>query len=282
MTLIPIVRYFSPTLIVNVVGTVVTFRDGNGLNMKFTVRRSIATTPDSCMVEIEGLDPIRARLMNTVFSELGVGAKMIVQGGYETGVGGLFTGDLRDFRTEIRRGPESWTQATADDGGDAISDTIVPVPSTAGLTAQNMADLASAAMGLVQSPSVAATIAASNPLAQGPYSATGVRTARDLLDAVARRCKCRWWVRDSQLFLGARGIADPSRPAILLTDATIVQPVSESGSGSVRVGCFFDPNIVPGGQVAYRATRIRVESVVHSGETRGGQVWTSQIVGRTL
>lgn len=52
MALVPIVRYFNPTLIATVVGQPVAFANGEGLNMKFDVSRSLAATPDTCTVAI--------------------------------------------------------------------------------------------------------------------------------------------------------------------------------------------------------------------------------------
>lgn len=235
--------------------------------------------------------------MAKVFNELGTSVpganKLIVQAGYDAAAGGLFAGDLRSLKANQQRGASLWTIATADDGGDAFTDILVPLPSTAGLTAQQMIDIAATALGLVQAPSVAAVVATQSPIKQGPFTAVGIRRASDLLDAAARRLRCRWWIRDQQLHLGARGIADPTRPAIILVGPVvgaapvppglpIVAPLTEDGSGIVQVTAFMDPNLVPGGQVVYNGTAFRIEAVVHSGETRSGGVWTSRITGRAL
>lgn len=287
MTFVPIPRYFNPTVIVTLIGTVVTFANGEGLNIRFNVTRTINATPDTAMVSIAGIDPIRARLMNKQFGELGATVpfvnKLIVQAGYDVAAAGLFRGDLRSFKTGVQRGPDVWTDIVADDGGDAVTDVLVPLPSTVGLTVQQQIDIATAAMGLVQSPSVAQVVGTQIPIVQGPFTAVGIRKASDLLDDAARRLGCRWYVRDDQLFLAFRGLPDPTRPAIVLTPQTVITPFAEDGSGLSTGTTFFDPNIVPGGQVVTPlGTTLRVEQVVHSGETRGAQVWGSRVTGRAL
>lgn len=296
MTLVPIVRYFNPTLTINMVGTVVVFANGEGLNVRFNVSRTLASTPDTASVAIEGLDPVRAKLMNLVFASRGLVpvslAAMTILAGYDATFAGLFRGDLRSFSTGEQEGTSLWTRATADDGGDAYSDATLPsaLSSSAGLTAQEMIDTAAAVMKLGQSPSVAIVIAQTVPTKQGRFTAVVVGKASELMDAACRRLRCRWWIRDQQLFLGIRGQVDPSRKAVVLTPATLVAPLSEDGAGLVTLSTFMDPNIVPGGQVlnvpsferGELPTAFRVEAVVHSGETRGGSPWVSKITGRAL
>lgn len=291
MTYVPFARYYNPTAVVTVVGQVVTFAQGEGLNFSFRVDRSINAEPDSCSIAIEGLDYFRAKLMGVAFREIPAGQVVTVRAGYDALTAGVFTGTLRSLRPNVRRGPALMAYVEADDGGDAFRDTVVPLPTTAGLTAADMISVAAAALGVVQAPSVAAVVAGVVPVKQGPFTAAGVRKASDLLDAAARRLRARWWLRDGQLHMSRRGVSDPTRPAVLIAVPTpgptlpgvpVIEELTEDGSGLATCTTFFDPNIVPGGQVVYAGQAFRVERVIHSGQTRSAAPWASRIVGRTL
>lgn len=289
---VPFARYFNPAAAVAVVGQAVTFANGEGLHFTFRVDRSISSEPDSCSIGIEGLDYFRAKLMGAAFRETSIGQVVTLRAGYDAALAGLFTGTLRSFRPNVRMGPALWTYAEADDGGDLYQNAIVSLPTTAGLTALDQINLACAVLKIVTSDSVATVVAGANLTAQGPFSASGVRMAFELLDVAARRLRARWWIRDGQLHMGRRGIPDPTRPAVVIAapipggatfpGVPVIEPLTEDGSGVCTVTTFFDPNIVPGGQVVYAGQSLRVERVIHSGGTRSPSPWASQITGRTL
>lgn len=292
MTFAPIPRYYNPSLSVSLLGQTVLFRDGLGLDVKFRIQRTTQAVPDTCAVEIEGIALERRLAMGALFSTVG-STEAIVLGGYDGVQAGMFRGTLREFRSTVRSGAATKTTFRADDGGDAIADANLPskVKSTIGLTPQNAIDLAVAALSayetlagrapIVAHPSVAAIVAASDPSRTTPYTAVHVGSAKDLLDKTCRRIRARWWIRDGQLFLGRRGFVDASRPAVLVTPQTLIAEPAIEGSGLQTLQVFFDPNIVPGSQVVYLGSHLRVEAVVHQGRTRG-EVWSSTITGRSL
>jgi hypothetical protein len=207
---------------------------------------------------------------------------LTIQAGYDGLTAGLFTGDVRQFMSARRDGPDVWTTATANDGGDAVSDITLHIQTgTLGLTAEDMVRGAAKAMKLTIHPSALSVLAQSDPSRTGPYSFVHVGKASDLLTAAAQRIRARWWIRDSQIFLGWRGQPDASRPAVLIKDAALVSEPSMDGSGLATFEVFLDPNIVPGSQVSRKGVLYRVEEVSHQGDTRGG-VWTSVVTGRAL
>lgn len=184
--------------------------------------------------------------------------------------------------TLVPEGPDKLVQATADDGGATLADVPVRI-SNALMTSVQMVEVAATLLGLLVHPSARIVLAAANPAQQLPFTSVMIGHATELLDAACRRMRCRWWTRDRQLFLLARrGIVDAARPAVVILPQTQTSPLSAKGGGLYDVGSLFDPNIVPGSQVFVDARYLRVESVVHSGETIGGEVWTSAITGRTL
>lgn len=286
-------RYYNPIAIVTVVGQAITFVNGEGLNMKIDIERTLAPEPDQCRLAIEGLDPFRARLMGQVFRETRIGQGVTVQLGYDAVPIFAFSGVLESFTDSTRRGEALWTLATAGDGADAFDDVALPpaLNSNVGLTPQQQIDIAIAALGIAPGPSVPIVVAGANPLAQGPFSASGVRRATDLLDAACLTLRCRWWIRDRQLHMARKGLPDPTRPAIIiapqqpgprLPGVPLVEPVTFGGGGIMHAATFLEPNMVPGGQVSYQGGLFRIEHVVHSAETRSSTPWISRIVGRAL
>lgn len=277
--LIPIARYFNPSIEASMVGISALFTNGEGLTIDFQVERSITSTPDSCRVSICGLDPVRAQAMGALFQATGT-SKLSMRFGYDGVLGGLFVGDVRRFVSQRRSGTDVWTDAEADDGGQSYDSVVVRI-SNVGMTAQQMIELAALYMGLTVSPQAYQVIASSDATKQGPYTAVMTAAAHDLLDAAARRLGCRWWVRDTQIFLASFGQPDTTRPAIVVFPDTLVGDVATGGSGEMSFPVMLDPNIVPGGQVSYQGTRIRVDRVIHSGASRG-KLCTSAVEGRAL
>lgn len=275
---IAIPRYFAPELEASILQTSV-----RGLTMRFAVRRSMAVEPDTCELSIAGLASARLQAMAALFNTLGT-STLQLRGGYSGALAGIFTGDVRSFRGPVREGGDTWAHIMADDGGDAISNTIVRIPSpaasTLGLTAQQMIEVAAAAMSLTLDPSVAAVVSASDPTTQGPYTAVQTSRAVDLLDAACRRIRARWWVRDGKILLGRKGVV-PAK-ATRIPNGAVIQEPATAGSGLMRAVVFFDPNLVPGGQAVIGTQAFRIESAAHAGETNSAQVWTSDIVGRAL
>lgn len=284
-------RYYNPTAIVSVVGQPVAFADGEGLNMKIQITRSLEQTPDRCVIDIEGLDPIRAQLMGQVFRETSLGQIVTVQLGYDAVAVSAFTGRLEAFSPSQPNGPALWTHAEAGDAPDEFENIRIPIQSTTSLTASNMVDLGIAALGLLPGPSVAPTVAGAALVAATPFDAVGVRQATDLLDEAARILRCRWWMRDGMVHMSRNGIPDPSRLAIIIAPSgpgpvfpgvpLIAQP-RFGGGGLIEVPTFMEPDFVPGGQAVYLGTTFRIEHVVHSIETRGAAPWSSTVVGRAL
>lgn len=302
-------RYFRPSATITI-GSIgipgITISDINlpppaprGPRMAFRVKRTIAAEPDECDVSITNLSPEREKSITSVFNELGR-ASLSVFAGYESSISRLFEGDIRSMRAHQRQGPDySWV-ASADDGGDALSDLTISY-FTAGWTAANMIDLAVAALAagdpiqgiapypLAKDASVARTIAAAGPDASGTlFSGAHVGKVADLLNEAARLCKARWWIADGLLYMTQRRLPTDNLAVLLRSQVWQGEP-NDDGSGLVRLPVFFDPRIVPGRQVQLVDERptprfaaplfYRTEAVEHTGDTRSGP-WVSDLTLR--
>jgi hypothetical protein len=249
--------------------------------MTFEVTRSMQGEPDTCTVGICNQDPLTSNAIGAAFSLL-ARKTIVLTGGYDALQVGLFAGDLRSYAPGQRQGPDVWTRMVADDGGQAFAETIIRPPiSTVNQTAAGLISIAAQAMGLIPAPSVAAVLASSDATKIGPYSAVFAGHAHELLDIACRRIVARWWIRDLQLHLARLGLPEAGLPAIVIPPEAVIGEPQIGGSGTLHLPALFDPNVVPGGQIAYQGALARVERVVHSGQTRAG-VWASMIDGRFL
>lgn len=297
-------RLYRPACGVTIAGQAITALGLPGVvspRVAFRVRRTMTPTPDTADVSVYGLSPERRLAIQSLWSELGR-AKVLIASGYEGITAQLFAGDARSLRASVRAGADFATICTADDAGDALADTTITL-STAGLTVQNMIDLALAALArgtgpvaggtpgevVVAHPSVAATIATATPGSTTLfYSAVSIGKATDLLHEAARILGCRWWIRDSQLFMARRGVPTDGL-AILLPRSHWLDEPTEDGKGLVRVSTLLDPNIVPGRQLQLvgrlalaDVETFRVETCEYSGDTDSGAPFRVDCEARRL
>jgi hypothetical protein len=295
-------RLFDPAVRVKLAGVDVTSSSRHwsgtrdGLRVAFTVNRTMTSSPDSATVEIEGLGPDNRGIMRTIWSELGY-ATLEIFAGWEGALVQIFSGDVRDMVIPSRA--DASVTASADDAGDGIAEALVSC-SSLGLTAENMVDLALAAVErhelqahperpalVVKHPCVATAIASSVAQAQ-TFRTVSIGKASDLLDEAARILGVRWWIRDLTLYMAARGGPTDSIALSLPRTHWVDEPV-EDRDGILRVPVLFSPLLVPGRQISVvgRATPwsvepYRCEEVAHAGDFGDDAPWSSALVARRV
>jgi len=302
-------RYFRPSAIATVTtvaGTVLTVKDLNlpppaprGPRIVFRVTKTLMSDPDEADVAIYNLSPVRERLVTDAFSELGR-SRVLLFGGYGSTTARLFGGDVRSMQAHRREGPDYALVMSADDAGDSLAELTVSY-GTAGLTADNMIDIAIAAINtgdptrgvapypLARHPSVATVVAAAGPAAAGnPFSGVHAGKVTELFDEAARILKARWWIADGLFYMAARKLPTDGLAIVLRSTQWLSEP-QDDANGVMKVAVLFDPNLVPGRQVQLvdqraqlrfiEPTPYRVEAVTHSGDTRSGP-WSSELVLR--
>ena len=289
--MISFARLYRPGVVVSIAGQIISALAIPGVvapRVTFRCSRSMSSTPDSAAITVFGLSPEQRAAIGKLWAET-ARAKITIAAGYEGITTSLFVGDARTMQPSMKAGPEYMTVINADDGGDLLADAPIPgaLASTAGLTAQQMIDVAlrcfelhAATTGdlpIVAHPSVAETIGTASPSATTLfYSSVAVGKARDLLDEAARTLGCRWWIRDSQLYMVRRGVPADKLAIVLQRDHWLDEP-SEDGNGMVRLSTFLDPNITPGRQLVLvgrvapgKPETFRVEAADYTGDTEGG------------
>lgn len=299
-------RLYKPGVVVTLAGQTATslgmIPGGVDPRIVFRVKRTLTSTPDTAEVGIYGLAPERRTAMQALFGETGRSV-LTIAAGFEGVTIPVFRGDVRKMRATDRDGGDFVTRAWADDAGDAIAEARIPaaLSSTAGLTAQQMIDVALACFaapqgtfpGAVIAPdaSVGQAIATATPGATTTfYASVQVGKARDLLDEAARTLGVRWWIRDNQLFMARRGlpVGAPALASVLLPDHLLEEP-SDDGSGLTRIVAMFDPNIQPGlqvnlvGRVAPGVTEtFRAEACEYAGDVESSAPWSVTIDARSF
>ena len=272
--------------------------------VSFRVVRTMTSSPDSASVAIYGLDLPRRMAMQTIWTELGR-AELLIFSGYSGVTLKLFLGDVRSLSSRLD-GQDFVTHATADDGGDAITDAAIPVgfTSSAGVDAATMITIALSCLNspaayvppagpplipIVPHPSVAAAIATMSPAALTLfYTSVRVGKARDLLDEAARIIGARWFIRDSQLHMAKRKLPTDGLAIVLPRTHWLSEP-SEDAGGTVKVATFLDPNLLPGrqcvlvGRVAPGVPEpYRIEAGEYTGDTHGGSPFRADLVLRRI
>jgi hypothetical protein len=260
-------------------------------DVRFRVSKSLASTPDSCEVEIDGLGPDTRARIGTLWNSTGA-ARLVLDVGYDGSLSRLFAGDVRELRIPYRSGT---VVAVADDAGDAISEAAFSL-STIGCTTSQLVDLALLALAqyatppqiIGRHPSVAAVLAEA-PTAALIYTAVHVGKAADLLDEAARILGCRWWIRDGLLYMARRN-QPTDRLAVLLPRSHWLAEPAEDKDGGMRVETLLDPLCQPGRQITLegRTTPWSLEPLVvrageYAGDTAAGHApWAAGLTCRRV
>jgi hypothetical protein len=296
-------RLFDPAVRVRLAGVDVTSSSRHwsgartGLAVAFNVTKTMTSSPDSATVRIEGLGPDKRGVMRSIWSELGAATLEIWAGWDGAPTIQIFSGDVRDLVVPSRG--DAPVTATADDGGDAIAEALVSC-SSLGLTAENMIDLALAAVErhelqhhpdrprpIAKHPSVGAAVASSIAAPQ-LFRVVSVSKAAELLDEAARILGVRWWLREGLLYMAARGA--PTDPvAVALPRTHWLDEPAEDKDGLLRIPALFSPLLVPGRQVTiqgrstpWSSEPYRCEAVDHAGDWGSDEPWSSALVARRV
>lgn len=313
-TIVTIPRYFRPGATVTIDGYPVPNPDGRGHRIVFRVRKSLISEPDSAEIHIYGIAPGTRAALAATFAELGFG-KVTLDVGYDRVLGSLFIGDIRRLQASTFAHADVPVIIVGDDAGDALANATLPptLASTLGFKARDMITAAILAFAqpvlnpstgrvispgtvIIEDASVGNILATATPAAVSTvYTFVSVGTARDLLDEAARLLKCRWWIRDSTLYMARAALPIDGLAFQLPRTHWLTEP-AELGDGLIQVDTFLDPNLLPGRQVQLVgrnspppriATKLglppvgveqfRIEAATYSGDTHGDSPWRASL-----
>lgn len=253
----------------------------DGLRVKFTVKRTLDPSPNESTIQVFNLSPHRRAELQRK------GTKVVLQAGYEDGVGQIFSGDARRVEN-IHEGPNWITKFTLGDGERAfkfarLSETFAP-----GATVETVVRALAGAMKLDPGNAVEATRAAVGPGGLDQY-ATGYAfhgRAADGLNEVFRSLGLTWSIQDGRLqvlrradvAVGETVLVSPSSG--LIGSPAFGTPKEKDQEPRLTVKSLLQPSVRCGGRIAVESRAVKgqfkVHTLTHEGDTAGGE-WYSVI-----
>ncbi|TQE99504.1 MAG: hypothetical protein FKY71_08335 [Spiribacter salinus] len=243
----------------------------------FTVQRTIGQEVNSSLVEVYGLSP------DTRKKFLEPNQVCRVEAGYKDNVEVLGIADIT--RALVRREPpDIVTELQLGDGARALRDRKVNLSFEAGASVQRVLDRIAQELAL---GSRATGVQVEGAYREG-VSFSG--TAREALNSVTKRAGVVWSIQNGDLQISDRKLANQGRGVLLRPNTGLIrspepledreQETEQRRGAGYRVWCLLNPKIIPGDRLVIESAEVegtfRVDSVQHSGDTRGNE-WLSEV-----
>lgn len=220
-------------------------RKGDGLDLsklriKFVVKRSDTQTPNTAEIRVYNLEEQTAQRVKREFS------KVVLQGGYETNFGVIFSGNIKQVLDGRENGTDTFIDIIAGDGDLSYNYGIVNTTIAAGSSQSEQVNAAVKAMtevGGVTSGNINALPETKLPRGKVMYG-----MARDYLKQSADSSNQTWSIQDGKVQFVPLTSYLPSE-AIVLTSKTGMIGVPQQTNEGVNVKCLLNPLIRIGGRV---------------------------------
>ncbi len=250
-----------------------------GLRVRFHVKRTLRFEPSTAEIEIFNVSRAHRERMKARW------APVIVEAGYGTALGRVFSGQARTI-DHVRDQTDWITKIQCGDGEAAFRYAMVTDSWGPGTSTLQVAKALAASLGSLTAESEASLQGAlTDEFARG-YAARG-SAAREL-DRLLSARGLEWSVQDGKVQVLPLG-KPTQRRAVLLTPKTGLVGSPEHGTPSpqfatdhshtLRMRSLLQPTLVPGGLVQLQSQAatglFRVLSVEHSGDTQGGDWYSS-------
>lgn len=247
------------------------------LRVAFRVRKNAVKEPNTAEVTITNLAPTTRAALQVK------GVKFQLEAGYTgTGLKRVFSGDVRNL-DHTRDGPSWNTVIKSGDGERAFRFARVSESHAAGAPASDVVRKLAGALGLglgnfSQVSSLLSSIRFESGLVtHGPASTE--------LEKVLRGAGVSWSIQDGELQFQRDDLQiGPQVPEIspdsgLVGSPEFGAPVIKGGPRLLTFRCLLNADLRPGGRVALKSLRhtgtVRIFKVEHSGDTHGGDWYTS-------
>ncbi len=257
-----------------------------GLRVQFKVKKTTAITPNECELQIYNLSQkSRAGLQAK-------GIKIVVEAGYQDHASRIFSGDSR-YIDHKHNGPDWVTKVQCGDGERAYRYVKVNESFKPGTTVASVFYRMAVATGLDVSQAVELVgNEITEQFTQG-YSTYG-RVSEEI-DRLLQGRGLEWSIQDGKLQVTRVGqpvkgsavllsastgmIGSPAHGSPEFADKTQGTPIPGQKKPQVlKVKSLLQPGIVPGGLIRLDSLEIkgdfRVQSVLHTGDTFGGDFYT--------
>jgi hypothetical protein len=247
------------------------------LRVKFEVKRSTSSAPNTALITIYNLAPAsRAQVIERP-------QVVMLEAGYRsTGLRRLFAGDVT-YAHSRPAGADIETIIQAADGGRAFAHARVNRAFAGGVTALAALREVASAMGLSVPRSVELRPELGRQFVQG-LSLFG--SASDAMSRLLAPFGLGWSIQDGELrILDERGVG-PGEALSIDQDAGMIgspevnPPSKPKGKPTVSVKCLLLPEAKPGGQVQLVSRTVtglhKIKEAGHAGDTHGPE-WTTSL-----
>lgn len=271
---------------------------GDGIDLSpmrivFKTKKSDAQTPNTAEIRVYNLAPETVKKIKDEF------ITVILQAGYESNYGTIFSGNIKQVRFGRENGTDTYIDIAAGDGDDAYNFSILNTTLAAGARQ-------------IDQITVAGAVMAGRGVAMGYIAETGSQAlprgkvmygmARDYLRQSAKASETTWSVQDGILQVVGLTETLPNQAIVLNSKSGIIGQPEQTNEG-ITVKCLLNPLLKISGKVMIDEKDVaeaklpdtntnaeannpasiandgeyRVLTIEHNGDTRGND-WYSNIV----
>lgn len=295
MAIVSFARYFKPSLRIKLGSdptevqtlagvldpTTIDNFNGTGIRVRFRVRKTITSSPNTADIDIFNMD--QSRIADAVTTVATTGRSPItIYVGYDNTVSRIFSGDIKRLDSRLIQLPDIITRMSADDSGDEIDDAHLALSAPFASVDQllNIALKAFETLGKKKKIKLAQStleIIKTFKSKDKGFPLAHVGKTSEIIDEAARLLEARWWIDDGELHMSKLGrVVDGM--AVVLDKDRLFSDIAQDRNGFVRFRTFCDPNIIPGRQIQIDSSVYRVHMVEYTGDTFGGSPWTADVV----
>ena len=267
--------------------------DLSGLHIKFAIKKADAQTPNTAEIRVYNVAETTVARIRKEFS------RVVLQAGYETNLGVIFDGNIKQVRFGRENGVDTYIDIAAGDGDDAYNYAVVNTTLAAGASQRDQINAAASPMSDrgVKPGYIGET--GDTKLARGKVM---YGMARDYMRQSAEASDTSWSIQDGKLqFVPNTGVL-PNQAVVLNSKTGLVGTPEQTNDG-IKARCLLNPMLKIGGKVKINEKDVaqakladtskdaqankpadiasdgfyRLLVVEHSGDTRGND-WCSDLV----
>lgn len=248
------------------------------LRVQFKVEKTITKEPNTCEIQVFNLaQRTRAQLQAR-------GTRVILLAGYDKDMPDLpqvFSGDSRTI-DHVRDGPDWTTKIQCGDGERnyrfaLVNESFRPGAAVAAVLRKCIAQMA------VDPGNSEQKLAGIVDQYVSGYAAQGKASAE--IDSILSGQGLEWSIQDGRMQVLAPGEVSPDSAVLINAQSGLIgspehgSPEALGGPGLLKVKCLLLPQVRPGRRIKVESLGVngffRVEKVSHTGDTHGGEWYTS-------
>jgi hypothetical protein len=267
--------------------------DLSGLHIKFAIKKADAQTPNTAEIRVYNVAETTVARIRKEFS------RVVLQAGYETNMGVIFDGNIKQVRFGRENGVDTYIDIAAGDGDDAYNYAVVNTTLAAGASQRDQINAAASPMSDrgVKPGYIGET--GDTKLARGKVM---YGMSRDYMRQSAEASDTSWSIQDGKLqFVPNTGVL-PNQAVVLNSKTGLVGTPEQTNDG-IKARCLLNPMLKIGGKVKINEKDVaqakladtskdaqankpadiaadgfyRLLVVEHSGDTRGND-WYSDLI----